>query len=488
MSSILSLVMVIVMAFTSIGGVTANLEEPVSFEAKISADVETILATANGGAAATAETQQAVGVIADLLNVLTIKGIADKDVSELDLYAGEDVMLSMGVKNIEDGALLASTLLGKQVISVSSNTIQAMQQQMQASLAESVSGADTTTIMNGMQSLDTVQIAADLAEVSAELTKALEEKKGETETGEFTVDGMQFFSKTTVNMTYTEFMNLVLGSAKELLSKESLQPVIQTAGKNTDIAAEIDKAIEKLNSQPEEEKPEAKFAVYTDEKGNGYYVCDLSQAASEEGTVKAENAHIGIGEADGTFRTRFNADKDSDKMSVTADLDGDKSCSLKAEAEIKDGTFNIVLTVDAAGNMNLAADILSAGTAAKIQVKAEPAEENRTSFAMDIFFGNAEKALLSVSGFFGKGGELVSVFDGEEVKTLQLETLMNSDNQTAETQLSMTVMTGLLKAVTVLAKNLPEESAAFVNNMVKQMITPSSTTTTEQQSDTVTGQ
>ena len=83
---------------------------------------------------------------------------------------------------------------------------------------------------------------------------------------------------------------------------------------------------------------------------------------------------------------------------------------------------------------------------------------------------------------------LLMDIDEAEVKTLPLESLMSSDNSTATSQLSMTMMAGMLKAVTTLTKNLPEESAAFVNNMVKQMMTPSSTTTTEQQSDTVTGQ
>ena len=43
MNSILSIVMVIVMAFSSIGGVTAALKEPVSFDAKINVDADGIL-------------------------------------------------------------------------------------------------------------------------------------------------------------------------------------------------------------------------------------------------------------------------------------------------------------------------------------------------------------------------------------------------------------------------------------------------------------
>ena len=181
----------------------------------------------------------------DIVGALTLKGVADKDNAELDMLAGDDVMLSIGVKNAEDGGLIAaSSLLGSQVISVSAETVQALQQQMQASMTEASAG------MGGLENLDKEQIAKDFAEIVEKAMKAFEEKKGETETGDFTVDDLKFTAKTPVNMTYTEFMELVLNSAKELLAKESLQPVVQAASKDKDLIAEIDKEIEKLNRDP----------------------------------------------------------------------------------------------------------------------------------------------------------------------------------------------------------------------------------------------
>ena len=297
MNSILSIVMAIVMAFSSIGGVTAALEEPVSFDAKISVDADGILALA--GTEITEETKQTVSIVKDILGVLTLKGVAAKDNAELDLLAGNDVMLSVGVKNAEDGGLLAaSSLLGSQVISVSAETVQALQQQAQASMTEATAG------MGGLENLDREQIAKDFAEIAEKTMKAFEEKKGETETGDFTVDDMKFTAKTPVNMTYTEFMELVLNSAKELLAKESLQPVVQAAGKDKDLIAEIDKEIEKLNSMPEEEKPEVQFALYSNENEGGYFVCDMTRAAKEEND-KAETMHVGIGGGEEPARIRF---------------------------------------------------------------------------------------------------------------------------------------------------------------------------------------
>ncbi|MBP5729392.1 MAG: hypothetical protein J6Y48_20180, partial [Clostridia bacterium] len=47
----------------------------------------------------------------------------------------------------------------------------------------------------------------------------------------------------------------------------------------------------------------------------------------------------------------------------------------------------------------------------------------------------------------------------------------NSDNAATLGQISLTATANLLKAVTVLAKNLPEEAAAWLNAQVKQMMT-----------------
>ena len=174
MNSILSIVMVIVMAFSSIGGVTAALKEPVSFDAKINVDADGILALA--GTAATEETKQTITIVKDIVGALTLKGVADMDNAELDVLAGDDVMLSIGVKNAEDGGLIAaSSLLGSQVISVSAETVQALQQQMQASMTEASAG------MGGLENLDKEQIAKDFAEIVEKAMKAFEEKKGETE-------------------------------------------------------------------------------------------------------------------------------------------------------------------------------------------------------------------------------------------------------------------------------------------------------------------
>lgn len=481
MNSILSIIMVVVMAFSSIGGATAVLQEPVSFDAKINVDAEGILALA--GTEVTEETKQTITVVKDIVGALTLKGVAAKDNAELDLFAGDDVMLSIGVKNAEDGGMLAaSSLLGSQVISVSAETVQALQQQVQTSMTEASTG------MGGLENLDKEQIAKDFAEIVEKAMKAFEEKKGETETGDFTVDDLKFTAKTPVNMTYTEFMELALNGTKELLAKESLQPVVQAAGKDKDLIAEIDKEIEKLNSMSEEEKPEAQFALYSNENESGYFVCDLTKAAKDE-TEKAEAMHVGIGNGEELTRIRFSFEQNEETMSIAADITKDNTADLKAHVNAKDGGIaDITVTSDAAGNLDMVFDINSKDAAAKILVKTEAAENERIKYTVDVFMNNAEQPLASISGSAGKGGEVVSVYEGENVTVLPFETLMNDTDGTASGKLQMSLTAGVLKAITVLTKNLPEDTATWLNKQVMQQMMPQTVKNTAPQGETVTAE
>ena len=465
MNSILSLVMVIVMAFSSIGGATAVLTEPVSFDARINVDADGIMALA--GTEVPEETKQTFNVVKDILGAVTLKGVADKDNAELDLFAGDDVMLSIGVKNAEDGVLIAaSSLLGSQVISVSAGTVQALQQQMQAAMTEASAG------LGGIENLDNVQVAKDVAEIAEKAMKAFEEKKGETETGEFTVDEMKFTAKTPVNMTYTEFMELVLNSTKELLGKESIRPLVEAAGKDRDLIAEIDKEIEKLGSMPEEEKPDVQFALYSNENEGGYFVCDMTKAAKEE-AEKAETMHVGVGGGEEQVRIRFGFEKNQETMNISADITKDNTADLRAHVNAKDGgVADITVTFDAAGKLDMAFDINSKDAVAKILVKTEPVEGGRTKYSMDVFMDNAEQPVVNITGSAGKGGETVSVYEGEDVTVLPFETLMNDTDGTATGKLQVTLTANVLKAITVLAKNLPEDTATWLNKQVVQMMVP----------------
>lgn len=484
MSSILSILLVIVMAFSSIGGATAVLEEPASFDAKINVDADALLALA-GNVEVTDENKQAISIAGDVLNALTLKGVASKDSAELDLFAGEDVLLSIGVKNAEDGGLLAaSSLLGSQVISVSAETIQGLQKQMMAS------SAGASELLGEIQNVDQEQLAKDIAEVVGKLSKELSGKLGETETGEFTVDDMVFTKKTPVNITYTEATELLLNSVKELLGKESMKPFANLLSQKSDVNGEIDKAIEKIKNQPEKEKSDFSATVYADDNGNTYGVFDLTKTASATGdeTQQGQKIHYAEGLVDGKARLSLtiSEDKKNAELYVAPKDDG----TVVIQGKIIDG--DTIADIDAncgtTGNLDMTFNITSKDMTAKIVAKTEASEGERTKYFMDVFMNNGEKPLVSVIGSAGKGGEPVSVYEGEDVTILPFETLMNDTDGTASGKLQMTLTASALKAITVLTKNLPEETATWLSKQVMKQMMPKSTTTVEPKTETVTGE
>ena len=96
------------------------------------------------------------------------------------------------------------------MIGVSAEEVQAIMQQMGSSV--------NTAAIGGIPEVDKEQMQKDSAELTEKLTKAFEEKMGETENGEFTVDGLAFTSRTPVNMTYEEAAELLLTSVNASLA------------------------------------------------------------------------------------------------------------------------------------------------------------------------------------------------------------------------------------------------------------------------------
>ena len=498
MSSIVSILLAIALAFTSVGGLTANIEDTVSFDAKVTLDAEAIMALSGQNSleqltAATGnkmeEQKEIVKVAGDIISSLTLRGVASKDAAEAAILAGDSVALSIGMKKDDSGVTAASSLLSNNVIFISAELIQQMQDEMQkqqeqlaeqatalaegqipmaGSVQSAASGLDPQAIADILEKLDKEQITKDIEEAGKKLTEGIEAKKGETETGEFTVDDMTFVSKTPINMTYPEFVEFLLTGAKELAAKESLKPLLDATGK--DVGAEIDKAIEELKNQPESDYPEVfDLAIYTDADNCTYMVSDMSTAGKEE-------MHIGYGDIEGQSKAKIIRNQGDDKMAITTVGNKDGVFDLTANIESKTSNGEIKAGMYEAGNLNMTCNIRDGEQEAKIVVSTEKAEGDRTNFAFALYFGNTEKPLMSFSGSFGKGGELVSVFEGEKITVTPIEKLMDSESKEA-TVFGTTMIAGILKTVMVVTKNVPEETGNWINMKIKEAMTPKTKTT-----------
>lgn len=486
MNSIVSVLLAIVMAFTSMGGLTANIEDTVSFDAKITVDAEAIMAlsgqTEQEGLPEAAQKQleeqkETIRVIGDIISSMTLRGVASKDAIEAALLAGDSVALSVGMKKGDAGVTAASSLLPNNVILFSNELIQMVQAEMEKQKAQGLlqngqspmSTSGMGAAAEALQNLDMEQLAKDVEEAGKKLTEAIEAKKGETETGEFTMDGMTFVSKTPIDMTYPEFVELLLTSAKELAAKESLKPLIDVTGK--DLGAEIDKAIEELKKQPETEYPEVfVLEIYADADNCTYVVNEMVMADGEE------ILHIAYGDVEGQSKAKFIRNKGEEKMMITGSSVKGGAFDLTANIVSKTGNGEIVANKNEAGNISMTCSITDGKQDAKIVVNTEKQENDRSGIVFDLYFGNAEKPLLSFTGSFGKGGELVSVFEGEKITVNAAEKLMEADSKEAA-MLGTTLIAGIMKTVMVVAKNVPEETGNWITTKIRELMSPTTKTT-----------
>ncbi len=472
MNQILSIILVIAMAFSSMAGVTAGIEGSVSFDLKIGIDSEALstLAASQGGTLPD-ETVQGIKVAADILNALTLKGVADKEAAELALLAGEDVVLSIGAKNDENGTTVASSLLGEDAVFVSAQMIEMVKQQAAMSAGSGASGIG----MAAMSGVDHEQAAKDCEEAFGQLAQAIEAKKGETETGEFTVDGMVFTARTPVNMTYTEFAELFLTCLKDLASKESMKPIAQANGQ--DLAAEIDKAIENLKNQPEEEKPVMDLAVYTDGDNCAYTVCSVTREPKAEG-AQNEKLCIAFGEVEGLGKIHAAMDQGEKQTEIFIDGDPAKEFWIRGTVRDTDKGVDFAVYRDEAGNMTATAEYKAGSDTVQISAVSGPAEGERTVLSAEAYCNGAEKPLLTLAVSFGKSSESVATFAGEGLNVIPVENLADPEN-TAAGQLQMKLMAGLLKGITVVTKNVPEDTADWINGQIRQMMSPTTPAVTQ---------
>jgi hypothetical protein len=454
--------MALALFFSALGGVNTQ-DGPVYVEAGIRVDMEAAEAlvsqtqtalpasgTAEGGQAEATMEMITRGV--DILNTLKIRGVADGGAAELQLVSGNDVLLSLGGKASDAGVTLASSLLGSQVFFVPSYMLSKMTEQMTA--AAPAAGQ--------IPEIDPEQLTKDLTAFRERIIQEIQGRIGETETGAFEADGYSFTARTPVNMTAEEMAELVLTQAKILLTGEALSGAVASLSGNQDIAAELDKRLEELKNLPEDRKTDMTLFLYSAGESDEYVSADLE---NRDGKF-----HIGCGMVDSLLRAayRFGAEGKNADVKAAATPEG----GFEIRAAVKDGEneADISARCDATGNMDLLADIRSAEIPAKLHFSTE-AFSDGCSFRGEMYLGS-DRALLTIIGSFGKGGEITSQFEGEKLKIISADALDSAESQAALNQIAATAMGGLLKAVAVLSRNLPEDTASWMNTQIKNMIAP----------------
>ena len=70
------------------------------------------------------------------------------------------------------------------------------------------------------------------------------------------------------------------------------------------------------------------------------------------------------------------------------------------------------------------------------------------------------------------------VFEGEDITVTPVEKLMDESDTTAANQVQMAIMTGLMKGISTLSKNVPEETGKWLSQMLQQTLNPGEVTKT----------
>ena len=480
MNAILSIVLALAMMVTSMGGVTARLAEPVTAEFTVQMNQEvlgTMLSESAGDAGV-----QTLGLIADVLNVLKIRGTADRNTMEFALMAEDEPLFTLGVRGGEDGsATVAGSPLNGKTIFASAEQIKEFTEQMMAQMSQNAAagGFNPAGLAGSFQTIDKEQFKKDMLKIGAKAVAALSEKVGEPETGEFTVDGMTFTTRTPVNMTFEELAVLVLESAKEFYSAEYIAEITAKFGKEMDVTAKLDEAIEKIKNMPAEDRFTLVLAGYGSNETPEYFAGDIHRdakvmmAITEDGTEDREvtvrenqDAHFGIGMVDGKYRMLGNGGEPG-KMNVTFSLVGD---GQGAESTCEVTSNSTTVSVAATGSRDGLDLVMNArdpgnGTPMKFHMNLSGTVSS-PRMSLEVIIADLENAVITMNGTVARGGEFFSVFDGEVIPA---EELADEDGTVVQT-LAMGAVTSLFQAVTALANHLPESSAQMLTQLAAGMM------------------
>ena len=477
MSGILSIIVAVVMALS---GITAAMTDTVSVEAKLDLNRDAILSmipettTGNeaGEAAQSVDPKAMILLGADVLNGLSFRGTADSQTLELELAKDGKTLISAGVQMDQNGVVVASNLLGGQVLNLSGETISKIMEEM----ANASQGEDANNPMSGimqtLQNIDFQKLSEELTTVMGKAMAEVQGKIGEPESGKFEVDGTEYTVKTPVNITDQELAMLSLTIAKDLLAMESIQPVLQMLPEGTNLAAEIDKKIEEISNLTPENRFDTEIATYTNEAGGSW----LSFDASRQSVDPKMTAHLGLGQEDAENSGM------SLKVNVAENVDLDLAFEMNA-----DGTGMMVGNISTPGETGSNAMIIVAGDATgvtgevtvvsmgktvHVQVEENFADEMVT-YSLHVQMDGVDGDILALEAYAGPGGEIKSTFSGDDLSVIKMEDLFSEDSEVQQ-QASGALMTGFMggfmSAISTLISSVPAETGEMLSNMIGPMM------------------
>ena len=252
MENMLSGILAIIIALTSMCGGLMNSGAGQPFTAEISVNVDGDLSMIGGAG----QSEEMTAAVTKLLDALSIRLSADENVGQLQMKLDGTPVSSLSVKKQDGGWAAVSTLFPSTLLTVKDETLAAM----------TAAQADSTAALSVSPEDKEAMLASLLAPVE-EMTEAFRQKAGDPETGSFTLGGVEFTKKTPYNVTAKEAFVLSLTAAKKILSDEKIAPFLSQFGQNLSPES-LDQTLEDLQGKDDSELPALSVAEYGNEAGD----------------------------------------------------------------------------------------------------------------------------------------------------------------------------------------------------------------------------
>lgn len=411
MKKLLALTLALLMALTCMSAFADTIYTDVS----VDGDVAKTLLTGFG----VPEDQLAmVDPILSLVNALGVKVITVADGAQIDLDLNGAEALSLGVAMNEQGATVASTLFPNYVLTVSQETIGQIMAQMSASMPSA--GGEGGMDMNAM-----MEVFGGYYQRWFEACAAAAHP-GEPVTGEYEFEGHTFDTMVPVEVDISAIAEATKSLMDEMMADPAamamIQGMAQSMAQRSGQAFDEAEFTEKFKAGFDEwmaHFPDTTTAeVYTNSDGSGafYMTAESVREGQEEpftcDMLFVDQTHMSMNYQDGqTTQGGF-------------ELDG---TDMGLYFVMGETYFGLAISFP----------------------------ENQ--FAMDIYFVDAEKPLVSITVDTAKGGERTLSMDAEGKTVLAVEDVMN--DQTGETVQGLMgdiMGNGLGSLMGVLSEQVPE--------------------------------
>ena len=230
MSQFFSILMVIVMALSSICGSLTNfgVKEPVS------ADVSFGLDDNFAGILSGTPAEGVAAAIPAMLEKLSLHAALDPSAMQVELRADGNALLSVAMQKQEDGWALASGILPQMELTVKQETLDQLMAQIQSS---AVGGSSLSEILG---KIDFQAILSVVLTSGLQLQAAFEEKFGAPETGSFIVDGEEYTQKSVSSLTLAEAGEMIRSALESILADEHVAEAFSLFGAQPPAVSALD--------------------------------------------------------------------------------------------------------------------------------------------------------------------------------------------------------------------------------------------------------